>query len=114
MFQQIESQEYEARSPMILIHVGCRVPCVDSLEGPALRRANSIERKEELVRTLPIGELLKVDARGQTYLESLIKDVLFDLAKILVERIEVETGPRTLINYFRPLNISNRHLLTKN
>ena len=100
MFQQIESQEYEARSPMILIHFGCRSPCVDSLEGPALRRANSIERKEELVRTLPIGELLKVDARGQTYLELLIKDELLDLAKILVERIEVETGPGTLINYF--------------
>ena len=100
MFQQIESQDYEARSPMIFIHFGCRIPCVDSLEGPALRRANSIERKEELVRTLPIRELLKVDARGQTYLDSLIKDVLFDLAKILVERIEVETGPVTLINYF--------------
>ena len=100
MFQQIESQEYEVRSPMILIHVGCRVPCEDSLEGPALRRANSIERKEELVRTLPIQEFLKVDARGRTYLESLINDGFFPVAKILVERIEAETSPEILIHYF--------------
>ena len=100
MFEQIESQEYEVRSPMILIHVGCRVPCEDSLEGPTLRRANSIERKEELVRTLPIGELLKIDARGRTYLESLINDGLLPVARILVERIEAETSPETLIHYF--------------
>lgn len=100
IFEQIESQEYEARSPMILIHVGCRIPCEDSLEGPTLRRQNSIERKEELVRTLPIEEFLKIDARGRTYLESLINDRFFPVAKILVERIEAETSPEILIHYF--------------
>jgi len=101
MFQQIESQEYEPRSPMILIHAGCRVPCVDSLEGPALRRANSVDRKEDLVRTLPIEELLKVDTRGGTYLDWLIKKELFEQASLLVERIDRETSPDTLINYYR-------------
>jgi hypothetical protein len=86
---------------MILIQVACRVSCNDTLvEGPTLRRQNSIERKEELVRSLPIEELLKVDASGETFLDAMIRGYLPHIAKLLLNRIEAETTPENFKKYY--------------
>jgi hypothetical protein len=101
LFAKIEAQEYEVTKPMILINSACRSPCgADSrLNAPALRRQNSEEGKAKTIRELPIRDLLRVGRTRQTYLKSLIKQGLFGLASLLMERLERELGLGALSHY---------------
>jgi hypothetical protein len=90
LFSQIQEQAYEVGDlPLILINAGCRVPCGQTTEltRPALRRANSLEAQNEIVRTLPNDELRAVKTNGRTRLMILTEEGAYGAAKRLVERL---------------------------
>jgi len=101
IFQQISSQTYVARKPMIIINSGCRNPCGQKgeLEGPSLRRQNSETAQSNLLKKLSTEELLQVKPNGTTRLLFLMKEKMYTQAAQLVERLSNEIDPREFLTY---------------